>query len=115
MRFYATGATSQVIGDTHGISKSSVVNIIHEVSYLICLRLKNRFIRMPTTEMGILRLKAQYYQLANFPLCIACTDGTQIECQSFGGSEAETYRNRKDYFSINTQVTCSADVSISSL
>lgn len=84
LRFYASGATSQVIGDTdtHGISKSSVVNIIHEVSYLICLRLKNRFIHMPTTEMGILRLKAQYYQLANFPLCIVCTDGTQIECQS---------------------------------
>lgn len=112
LRFYATGSTSEVVGDMHGISKSSVLNIIYEVSYLICSKLKNRYIYMPNTEREILRSKAEFFRIANFPLCIACIDGTQIRSQSYGGDDAELYRNRKLYFSMNVQIACSANVSI---
>lgn len=113
LRYYATGSSSVVIGDMHGISKSSVLTIVYEVSYLICSKLKNRFIQMPTTERDILKSKADFYRIANFPLCIACIDGTHIETQSYGGMNAELYRNRKLYFSLNCHFACSADVSIS--
>lgn len=110
LRYYAEGCSLQAIGDMFGISKSSVSEIIWEVSFLIGSKLKNRFIRMPETPQEILDAKAAYYKVGNFPLCITCIDGTHIRVQSFGGDDAETFRNRKTYFSINCQGAVSADV-----
>lgn len=95
----------------HGISKSSVVNIVSEINYLICSKLKDRYIRFPNSEREILQMKAEFHRISNFPLCIACIDGTHIKTQSYGGENAELYRNRKLYFSINTQIACSGNVS----
>lgn len=106
------GSTFEIVADSIGISKSSVLNIVHEVAYLICNKLRERFIRMPSTEEEIVMMKAKFHRIAQFPMCIACVDGTHIKTQSFGGDDAEIYRNRKMYFSINCQITCTADVII---
>lgn len=66
---------------------------------------------MPTNERALLIMKAKFHRIGNFPLTIAAVDGTQILVQSFGGHGAEYYRNRKQVFAINCQITVSADVS----
>uniref|UniRef100_A0A6P7HBM4 Nuclease HARBI1 n=2 Tax=Diabrotica virgifera virgifera TaxID=50390 RepID=A0A6P7HBM4_DIAVI len=47
--------------------------------------------------------------MRGFPRVIGCIDGSQIKITSPGGNDAEIYRNRKGYFSINIQAVCSAD------
>lgn len=96
--------------DLFGISKSSVKTIVKEVSFLISTRLRNRFIVMPSTNDEILRTKVDFMRWANFPLCIGAVDGTHIDIRSFGGDDAELYRDRHLRFSLNVQLTVSADV-----
>lgn len=111
LRFYATGDFYRTIGDLFDVSKSSVETIVKEVSYLIASRLRDRYIFAPSTEEQQLQAKVRFMQLANFPLCIGAVDGTHVLIQSFGGDEAELYRNRKTTFSLNVQLVVSADVS----
>uniref|UniRef100_A0A6P7GN86 Nuclease HARBI1 n=1 Tax=Diabrotica virgifera virgifera TaxID=50390 RepID=A0A6P7GN86_DIAVI len=47
--------------------------------------------------------------MRGFPRVIGCIDGSHIKITSPGGNDAEIYRNRKGYFSINIQAVCSAD------
>lgn len=111
LRFYATGSFLESIGDMFGVSKSTVCDVVAEVSYLIALKLRNRFIRLPGNELEILNAKTLFHRIGGFPLVIGAIDGTHIRVTSFGGQNAELYRNRKGYFSLNCQITVSADVS----
>lgn len=115
LRYYAEGGSLKAIGDTFGVSKSSVSVIIWEVSFLIGIKLKDRFLQMPESREEILDVKATYFKVENFPLCLTCIDGTHIRVQSFGGENAEEYRNRKTYFSINCQAAVSANVIFSKI
>lgn len=110
LRFYATAAHYEVIGNLFGISKSIVESIIEEVSYLISNKLREHNVFMPSTAADILNAKVGFMRLAAFPLCIAAVDGTHILINSFGGEDAELYRNRKTTFSLNVQLASSADV-----
>lgn len=110
LRYYATGTLLESTGDFFGISKSTVMLIIEEVSYLISTSLRDQFIFMPTTAEEILRAKMDFMRLANFPLCIAAIDGTHVPIKSFGGADAELFRNRHMQFSINVHLAASADV-----
>lgn len=67
---------------------------------------------MPANQNDIEKGKAMFHRIAQFPFVIGATDGTFIRIQSIGGEHAELYRNRKTFFSINCQVTFSADVRI---
>lgn len=73
--------------------------------------MRNQFIRMPENEDEISIAKARFYRIDQFPLVIGAIDGTHIRMESLGGNDAELYRNRKAYFSINAQMVVSADVS----
>lgn len=115
LRFYAVGEFLESLGDLFGVSKSSASEIVSEVSFLICQRLKDRYIRMPQNELEVLRAKAMFHRIGRFPLVIGAIDGTHIRVESFGGNDAEVYRNRKSYFSLNCQMVASADVSIGHL
>lgn len=112
LRFYAIGTFYQTIGDLFGVSKFAVLKSIHEVSYLIATKLRRHFISWPQTEQELLNAKVDFMRKNKFPLCIAAVDGTHILIQSYGGDNAEIYRNRKMSFSHNCQVVVSADVSI---
>ncbi|XP_018369686.1 PREDICTED: putative nuclease HARBI1, partial [Trachymyrmex cornetzi] len=50
-----------------------------------------------------------------FPRVIGCIDGTHIRIQSPGGEHAEEFRNRKGYFSLNTQVVCDHNMKITDI
>lgn len=90
------------------------MKIVSEVSYLIGLKLRNKYLTgmLPTTRNEIRNAQVLFHRFAAFPLLIGAVDGTQIRVRSFGGETAELYRNRKGYFSINVQGIVSADVNI---
>ncbi|XP_055308671.1 uncharacterized protein LOC129572686, partial [Sitodiplosis mosellana] len=109
LRFYATAAHYEMIGDLFGISRTTVEFIIEEVSFLISDKLREHNVFMPSTEEEILDAKVGFMRLADFPLCIAAVDGTHVLINSFGVEDAELYRNRKTTFSLNVQLAVSAD------
>ncbi|KAL1416089.1 hypothetical protein MTO96_028259 [Rhipicephalus appendiculatus] len=46
---------------------------------------------------------AEFYKIGKFPGVSGCIDCTHVPIRSPGGDDAEVYRNRKGYFSINVQ------------
>lgn len=67
---------------------------------------------MDTTPAEILSTKAKFHNIRNFPNVIGCVDGSHIRILSPGGENAEIFRNRKGYFSINMQAVCDAELKI---
>ena len=47
-----------------------------------------------------------FLNIAAFPRVLLVIDGTHIRIQSPGGNQAEWFRNRKGFFSINAMVAC---------
>ncbi|CAH1997234.1 unnamed protein product [Acanthoscelides obtectus] len=67
---------------------------------------------MPETEDQRRAVVLEFYNLAQLPGIIGAVDCTHIKIQSPGGENAEVFRNRKSYFSINTQIIGSFDLKI---
>lgn len=105
IRFYATGQFYIATGDFGGIHKTTAGRIISRVTNAL-VTLRPRLIRFPDDEEGKNQIKAGFYGLAQFPNVIGAIDGTHIPIQSRGGPQAEVFRNRKGYFSLNVQVIC---------
>lgn len=112
LRYFAVGCFSEPLADMFGVSKSTACNIVSEVAFLIGLKLSDTYIRMPIDVAELQKAKAMFYRIGQFPLVIAAVDGTNIRIQSLGGENAEMYRNRKTYFSLNCQLAVSAEVII---
>jgi hypothetical protein len=83
--------------------------IIHKVTNLIA-QLRPYFIRLPQNRNEINKIHNKFYDIAGFPNVLGAIDCTHIKIQSPGGEHGELYRNRKTWFSINTQATCNADL-----
>jgi hypothetical protein len=89
LRFYATGGFLELIGDCMHIHKSNICRVIRRV----------------TCQQG-------FFNIAGFPWVIGALDCTHVNIQSPGGANAELYRNRKGYFSINTQAICDSQLKL---
>lgn len=111
LRFLATGCFLQVTGDFCGVDKSTASRVVHKVTRAIA-NLKRNFIKMPSSEEELLATRQGFYDIARFPKCIGAVDCTHIKVQSPGGEYAETYRNRKGFFSLNVQVVGDAKCAI---
>ena len=61
LRFFASGSFLQVIGDTLGLSKSSVSRIIGQVSLALAQKQRN-FIKWPSTEEILQNKSGFFYQ-----------------------------------------------------
>jgi hypothetical protein len=109
LRFYATGTFQMCVGDCFSVSKASVCRIIHKMTNLIA-QLRPYFIRLPQNRNEINKIHNKFYDIAGFPNVLGAIDCTHIKIQSPGGEHGELYRNKKTWFSINTQVTCNADL-----
>ncbi|KAI4468079.1 hypothetical protein MML48_2g00013046 [Holotrichia oblita] len=64
---------------------------------------------MPS-ENEFVAIQTNFYATASFPRVIGTIDCTHIKIQSPGGIDAEIFRNRKSYFSINVQAIANADM-----
>jgi hypothetical protein len=109
LRFYATGTFQMCIGDLVNVSKSSVCRIIHRVTNSIA-SLRHYFIRLPDRRNEIRKIHNDFYEIAGFPNVLGAVDCTHIKVQSPGGDHGELYRNRKPWFSINTQAISDANL-----
>lgn len=109
LRYYATGSQLTTCGDVIGVHESTACRIIHRVTHAIA-SLRPEFIQMPTSETNQNNVVTGFFNIARFPRVIGAIDGTHIKILSPGGDNAEIYRNRKLFFSINTQAICSADL-----
>lgn len=101
-------------GDLFNIAQPTVSKIVKKVTRAIC-KLRPRFIKMPESSTEISEIKKKFYNMVEphgIPNVIGLIDCTHIKIFSPGGSEAERFRNRKGYFSINVQVVGNVDLSI---
>ena len=68
--------------------------------------------RMPESQDKRDEIIAGFYNIAHFPRVIGAVDCTHIAITSPGGDNAELFRNRKGWFSINTQAVCDSTLRI---
>ena len=104
LRFYATGTFQLACGDLCEISQPSASRIIKRVSEAIA-RLRNNYITFPEGD-GLDQVKLDFWRLCALPNVVGAIDCTHIKILCPGGANAELFRNRKGYFSINVQVVC---------
>lgn len=96
-----------------GMHQATVSRIIPKVSSAIA-SLAGEFIQMPQ-RAALVRVHNDFYNIARFPRVAGCIDCTHIKIRSPGGEDAEVFRNRKLYFSLNTQVVCDSHLKINNI
>lgn len=97
------------VGDLSGVHQTTVGKIIAKVSEAIA-SLYPHFIRFPTSDEEVLYTQASFFKIAKFPRCVGALDCTHVRIKNPGGTRAETFRNRKGYFSYNVQAVCDANL-----
>lgn len=107
LRFYATGAFLKLIGDSFGIHASNVSRIVKSVSECIA-RQRGTYITFPTGVQSI-RTNQEFLQIGNIPGVVGAIDCTHIPIQAPKRENAELFRNRKGYFSVNVQAICDSN------
>lgn len=105
LRFYATGSFQLVVGDTFNVSKSTVCQTVHRVTAAIA-SLRETYVKFPTTVDDQRHTMQAFYSRSKMPGIIGAIDCTHVPIQSPGSDDAEIYRNRKGFFSINVQLVC---------
>ncbi|WAR13650.1 HARB1-like protein, partial [Mya arenaria] len=90
LRFYASGAFLQVIGDTFGVDIATVSRTVTDVTNAL-FDLRDRAIKFPTEAADLQAAKSAFYARTNFPSVVGCVDGTHIHIQSPGGLDESAY------------------------
>jgi hypothetical protein len=111
LRFYATGAFQQLIGDYIHINQSNVSRIIKRVTLQLG-GLSSQYIKMPTTNEEMSKIMFGFYAICQFPRVLGAVDCSHVKIQSPGGANAELFRNRKGYFPINVEAICDAELKL---
>ncbi|XP_067014193.2 putative nuclease HARBI1 [Anabrus simplex] len=114
LRLYASGSMLITVGDFCGVSKSTACRAVQVVSHHIAL-LRDRFIKFPATQEERIKLREQFYKIARFPRVVGALDCTHVRIVSPGGENAEIFRNRKGFFSMNVQTLCDPDLKITDI
>ncbi|XP_051167784.1 putative nuclease HARBI1 [Leptopilina boulardi] len=91
------------VADRFGVSKSTSWQCMIDVATLLCRRSRT-FIKWPTGQ-AIVENQLEFQEIAQFPGVIEAIDGCQIQI-SAPHENADSYMNRKGYYSINTQAIC---------
>ncbi|CAF4915426.1 unnamed protein product [Pieris macdunnoughi] len=104
LRFYALGTMLISVADFIGVSKSSAGRIVRDISVAIA-RLYDKYVVMHQ-QIGA----DKFYSIAQFPRVLGAIDCTHIRIQSPCLTIGEEFRNRKNYFSLNVQAVCDADL-----
>ncbi|XP_069165794.1 putative nuclease HARBI1 [Procambarus clarkii] len=107
LRFYASGSFQSVIGDSTGLSQSSVSRIITGVTEAL-YRKGLAEIKMPTEMNEIIQTKLKFNNISRFPNVIGAIDCTHVPIKA-PKVEENIYVNRKQYHSLNIQVVSNPD------
>ncbi|KAI4455158.1 hypothetical protein MML48_9g00000572 [Holotrichia oblita] len=92
----------RVIGDTGSMSQTTVHRIIQKVSENLARNLR-QYVKFPDRN-GMNNNRNLFFEIGGFPGVSGCVDGTHIEIKNPGGENAEVFRNRKGWMSLNIQV-----------
>ncbi|XP_062594937.1 putative nuclease HARBI1 [Saccostrea cucullata] len=103
LRYLSKGNFFSELGDLHGISRSSVSRIIHNVCMAINRTMNN--ISFPRDAPTLRCIKTDFFNIAHFPNCVGAVDGTLIPIKGMGGPEEAAYVCRKNYYALNVQTT----------
>ncbi|XP_066593204.1 putative nuclease HARBI1 [Prorops nasuta] len=114
LRMYSTGSFLITMGDFSGVSTSNAHYIIHRVSKAIA-KLRPLYMKLPVTNESIQQQQLKFHHIAGFPRVIGCIDCAHIKIQSIGGDNAELFRNRKGYFSLNVQAVSNENLQITDI
>ncbi|XP_066585464.1 putative nuclease HARBI1 [Prorops nasuta] len=102
LRFYATCCFLLVVADFNGISEKSAQKIVHEISAAIS-ELRSKYIKLPRTKGEMMRTMNDNFHLSGMIRVIGAIDCIHVRVKSYGGEDAELFRNRKGFFSLNVQ------------
>lgn len=107
LRFYATGAKFNTIGDVHGVHKMSVSRAVEEVSLLLATKFvdKVHFTKNPQKLRSIALGFAAKGRHGGIPSIIGAIDGSHIRIKAPKEDE-QAYISRKNFHSINMQAVC---------
>ncbi|XP_066596449.1 putative nuclease HARBI1 [Prorops nasuta] len=111
LRFYATGCFLQMIGDFSGMCTKTAQTIVHRVSFAIADLLK-RYVKLPQSDLEIMENAKNNFYISGMIRVAGAIDCVHICIESYGGDDAELWRNRKGFFSINTQCLVNSDLEI---
>lgn len=107
LRYFVCGSFQIVVGDTFNISQPTVSKCVSNVCIALA-SLKPQFIKFPKRKCCSACEGRLCFNVAGFPNVIGVIDCTHIPIFSIGKDYAEKFRNRKGFYSINTQVICDA-------
>ena len=93
-------------GDLIGLSQPSVCRIVARVSTSIAIASKKKHLIQFPLETERLVIKQQFKNVGGIPGVVGCIDCSHIPISSPGGENANIFRNRKGYFSVNVQAVC---------
>ncbi|XP_061164358.1 putative nuclease HARBI1 [Saccostrea echinata] len=110
LRFLATGSFYNLVDEPLGIAKSSTGRAARRVCTLLA-SFAQRYIKFP---MDLSAFKSRFFDIAGFPNVVGCVDGTQIKIKAPKDNEAD-FINRKGFHSLNVQMICGPDFSITNV
>ncbi|KAG9282036.1 putative nuclease HARBI1 [Astyanax mexicanus] len=113
LRFLACGTFHRETGDLFGVSEPTVCKVIHRVCRAIC-ELRGQYINFPDATIQV-NYKVSFCEYGHFPGVIGCIDGTHVPIKCPSTPDAEEYRNRKNWFSINVQGVCTPQLQFSNI
>ena len=105
IRYFATGASYTVIGDVHGVSKTSVHRAVKAISEYFRQHLQE-YVEWPKTDVDRLCKSMAFYKKGKKPQCFGLVDGTHIpiSCPRGINNDENQYYCYKGYYSINAMV-----------
>lgn len=92
-----------------------VSRYIKKYSNLIVNHLSPIYVRFPQNEEEIAAAKEKFMQKYNIPGTLGVVDGTHIVISALPKNEEAPFVNRKHLHSINAQIVCNADMTITNV
>ncbi len=92
-------------GAVDHLNQPTVSRIIREVSIAIAKH-RGEFIRFPKSRDQVQRTQEEFFGYCNFPGVVGAIDCTHIGIRCPGGDNSLAFMNRKNRYSVNTQVVC---------
>jgi len=114
LRYYATGHFQRTDGDLLMFSQPTVCRIVKKVSNLVAEK-ASMFIKFPSGFRDIATLKMKFSEIAGLSGIVGAIDCSHISIVSTGTDNAEIFRNRKGFFSVNVQYVCDATMSFTNI
>jgi hypothetical protein len=105
LRYFASGAFMQAIGDTMGRDKATVSRAVTAVTDALC-EIRDDFIIWPDEVNRKTEIKDHFYRKAGFPNVIGCVDGTHVRILKPEPAQERQFFNRKHFPSINVMCVC---------